>query len=63
MSKHNDEERRQWVDNDEGLYNMQRSSLLSKREWIRQHRDLIDRVIDNVTGGQKPAHYLAYPQR
>jgi hypothetical protein len=57
----NDEERRLWVLNDEGLYNAQQESGLSTSEFIKKHRALIDEVIANVTGHKKPAHYLAYP--
>lgn len=60
MSKHNDEERRQWIENDEGLYNWQRSSRQSMKQFIRENRAEIDAAIDNVTSGRKPAHYLAY---
>lgn len=59
--KHNDEEREQWVDNDEGLYRLMQQSALSKRVFVRSNRPKIDEVIDNVRGGVKPAHYLAYP--
>ena len=41
----NDEERRQWIENDEGLYNWQRRSRLSMREFIRQNRTEIDAAI------------------
>lgn len=41
----NDHERELWVANDEGLYNMQQSSRLSMRTFIRQNRELIDDVI------------------
>ena len=57
----NDEERRLWILNDEGLYTWHRSSRLSLREFIRQNREELDRCIRNVTEGRKPAHYLAYP--
>jgi hypothetical protein len=60
MSKHNDEERRQWVENDEGLYDLMRSSRQSQRAFIRENRALIDRCIDDVLNGSKPAHYLKY---
>jgi len=33
----NDEERAQWVDNDEGLYNWRRQTRLSMREFVRQN--------------------------
>jgi hypothetical protein len=60
MSKHNDEERRQWILNDEGLYNWQRGSRLSMTRFIRENRKEIDEAIDNVLENRKPAHYLAY---
>lgn len=56
----NDTERAQWVDNDEGLYNWWRSSGQSKRVFIRENRAEIDSAISRVTGGDKPAHYMAY---
>ena len=56
----NDEERRQWVLNDEGLYNEQQRSGLSMRAFIKQHRVFIDEIIENVVSGRKPAHYLVY---
>lgn len=59
-TRHNDEERENWVNNDEGLYLLQRHSRLSMRNFIRQNRELIDGCIDNVCSGTKPAHYLAY---
>lgn len=58
--KHNDTEREQWIANDEGLYNDQRRSGLSMRNYIRQNRAAIDEVIENVVQGKKPAHYKAY---
>jgi hypothetical protein len=59
----NNEERRLWIENDEGLYNWKRSSKLSMREFIRQNRVAIDEVIFSVTTGKQPAHYLAYGGR
>ena len=56
----NDTERDQWIDNDEGLYDWWRTSRQSKRDFIREHRAEIDAAIDNVTSGDKPAHYLKY---
>ncbi len=56
----NDEDRRQWIESDEGLYNMQRSSRQPMRFFIRTHRAEIDAVINNVRTGAKPAHYLEY---
>ena len=58
--KMNDHEREQWVSNDEGLYNLFRRSRKSIRNFIRENRELIDEVINNVTGNKKPAHYLVY---
>jgi hypothetical protein len=56
----NDEDRRQWVENDEGLYRWYKSSHLPIREFIRRNRSEIDLVIENVRDGRKQAHYLAY---
>jgi hypothetical protein len=56
----NDTERRQWILNDEGLYNLWKSSGLVLYEFIRQNRKTLDEAINNVTSGKKPAHYLAY---
>lgn len=56
----NDRDREQWVDNDEGLYNLMRRSRLSKRAWIRANRALIDEVAGNVASGSKRQHYMAY---
>lgn len=63
MSKQrlNDEDRRQWVQNDEGLYNWMRSSGISQAKFIQQNRKMIDDVINNVLSGKRQAHYLAYP--
>ena len=44
----NDEDRRQWIDNDEGLYCWQRQSGLSMRAFIRENRAEIDACIDRV---------------
>lgn len=60
MRRISDEERRQWMLNDEGLYNEQRRSGLSMRAFIKEHRAFIDEIIENVVSGRKPAHYLAY---
>jgi hypothetical protein len=59
----NDAERENWVDNDEGLYSMWRSSRTSKRKFVRANRPLIDKAIANVTTGTQPAHYLKYGGR
>lgn len=61
----NDAERRQWVDNDEGLYNMAKEyrGRGGTRQFIRENRDMIDEVIENVSSGKKPAHYLEYGEQ
>jgi hypothetical protein len=56
----NDEERRIWILNDEGLYNWQRSSKLGMRQFIRQNRAESDQYILPVLNGHKPAHHGAY---
>lgn len=56
----NDEERRVWILNDEGLYRMQQSSRLSMKKFIRENRQMIDEIILNVRDGKKPSHYLVY---
>lgn len=54
------EERRLWVLNDEGLYNLHRRSGLPMKVFIKRWRDTIDDVINNVISGRKQAHYLEY---
>lgn len=44
----NDNERAQWVDNDEGLYHEWRRSGLSQAKFVRKNRAEIDRVIVDV---------------
>lgn len=58
--KLNDTDRSQWIDNDEGLYDMWRASGLSKREFIRRNRPFLTEAITNVLDHKKPAHYLKY---
>jgi hypothetical protein len=48
--KRDDEERRLWVLNDEGLYNWYRSSGLALREFIRANRAELDKAIDRALG-------------
>jgi len=57
----NDEERRQWVNNDEGLYRWWQASGLSVRDFIKQNREDLDRVIEGTRDGTIPPHALAYP--
>jgi hypothetical protein len=54
----NDNDRSQWIDNDEGLYIWWRGSGLSKFKFIRKNRALITEAIENVTSGRKMSHYL-----
>lgn len=56
----NDDDRAQWIDNDEGLYDLWRASGLSKREFIRRNRPMLTEAITNVLDNKKPAHYLKY---
>ncbi len=56
----NDTDRRQWVENDEGLYDLQQRSRLSLLKWVRANRTLIDEVAKNVVEGTRRQHYLKY---
>ncbi len=56
----NDDDRSQWIDNDEGLYLWWKRSRQSKRQFIRANRAELDAVILPVLNGTKPAHHLAY---
>lgn len=56
----NDEERRQWIENDEGLHCRWKQSGLSLREFIRVNRKHLDVIIVAIRDGKKPAHYLVY---
>lgn len=51
----NDMEREQWVDNDEWLYNEHRRSRKSKKQWIKENREMIDGIITRALYG--PARY------
>jgi hypothetical protein len=57
---HNDAKRKAWLDGDEGLYNAWQRSKKTKDAFVRANRTEIDKVIDVVNSGTKPAHYLAY---
>ncbi len=46
--KHSIKEIEQWVDNDAGLYSWWRSSRQSKRQFIRENRDELQRSINAV---------------
>lgn len=56
----NDNDREDWVNNDEGLYKMWKRSRLSMRAFVRKNRALIDEVVGNVQSGKKRQHYLEY---
>ena len=56
----NNRERQLWLENDEGLYNWWKRSKQSKVKFIKDNKEELDRVIDNVLNGKKPAHYLVY---
>lgn len=55
------EEKKLWILNDEGLYNAWQRSGLSMDAFIKKMGSEVEEVIENVTSGAKPAHYLAYP--
>jgi hypothetical protein len=44
----NDDEREQWINNDEGLYSWWRSSRLSMRNFIRENRAEISEAISRA---------------
>jgi len=46
----NDEERRLWVLNDEGLYNWWKSSHQGIRQFIRENRQELTRLINQALG-------------
>jgi hypothetical protein len=56
----NDSDREDFVNNDEGLYDMWRRSGRGITRWVRENREMIDECMGNVTSGAKPAHYLKY---
>lgn len=57
---HNDSEREDWVNNDEGLYDWFKRSKLSMRAFIRSNRTTLDDCIDAVVNAEAPAHFLKY---
>lgn len=56
----NDEDRRLWILNDEGLYNWWRDSGLPIHTFIRANRAQLGEIIDNMVSGRKRQHYLVY---
>jgi len=59
----NDRERELWTENDEGIYLWWKSTGKSKRSFIRDEREELDRIIKDTLDGNKPAHHLSYPER
>ncbi len=51
----NDDDRAQWIDNDEGLYNWWRSSRQSKRAFIRENREELTRLIRRALAPKETA--------
>lgn len=43
-----DEERRQWVMNDEGLYNWWRSSRMGLYKFVEENRDELTKIINKA---------------
>lgn len=52
IMKLNDDDRSQWIDNDEGLYRWWKSTRQSKRLFIRENRDKLTRLILAVLNRQ-----------
>lgn len=56
----NDNDRGEWIDNDEGLYLLWKRSRKSKKTFIKENRGLLDEIIIGCRNGNIPCHYLAY---
>lgn len=50
ICKLNNDDRQQWINNDEGLYNWQRSSRQSMTAFIRENKTELDRIICKALG-------------
>ena len=59
----NDNDREDWVNNDEGLYNWWQRSGVGITTFVRRHRQEIDIIIRATTEGTIPSHFLAYGPR
>lgn len=59
----NDSDREDWVENDEGLYDLMYSSHVGIKLWVPLNRELIDEVIGNVLSSRKHPHYLKYGEK
>ena len=55
LTHRNDEDRAQWIDNDEALYNWWKSSKQGKRRFVKENREEIDRII-NAYLSRKPVN-------
>lgn len=56
----NDEQREDWVENDEGLYDRFKASGKTLSVWVRENRALIDACAGKVSSGEERAHFLKY---
>ena len=58
-----DNDIRDWIDNDEGLYNWWIGCRQTKSQFIREERAAIVPAIKNIIEGREPASYLAYQSK
>lgn len=56
----NDQDRGEWINNDEGLYLLWKRSRKSKKTFIKENRGLLDEIIIGCRNGDIPVHYLVY---
>lgn len=49
----NNDERHEWISNDEGLYRWWKGTRLSMRTFIRENREAIDRCIKATLDGER----------
>lgn len=56
----NDNDRWDWVNNDEGLYDLYRYSGLNKKAFLKENRGLIDEIIIGCRNGKIQHHALKY---
>ena len=55
-----DEEREDWVGNDEGLYDAWQRSRMTMKQYIEANRERIDWVARLVTTGERRQHFTKY---
>lgn len=53
----NDSEREDWINNDEGLYLWWKSTRQSMRNFIRENRKEITRIIQAALGNNRAKHF------